>query len=293
MELPRADRPGRRPRGRDSSASRPPVCHLVHQLSTALTDTLNRAVASARSRPSINADTAGKRTASCASGDQVRASPTRSLTHRHECEPKVFRINSHAVGLRGLPLFPSGSAGSAPVHHPGPAQQHVRSQPSSAPSDVATSLHPPQDRKKVSTTIPSYAPPFYDMLTDTHTGSTSQIDEISDPDGQIDTTCQAGHISTLSENAKNRVSQFLLRLAQARELTASRTGRRKGDARAQPAEISCRYSRRIPSGDRFDQLAGSGSTIGGSFSSNQCRAHCATGCDGQVEDPGLILRAEG
>ena len=41
-----------------------------------------KAASDTRSRPSTSADTAGNRTASCASGDQVRASPTRSLTHR-------------------------------------------------------------------------------------------------------------------------------------------------------------------------------------------------------------------
>ncbi|GAA2948016.1 hypothetical protein [Streptomyces flavovirens] len=59
----------------------PPACHFVQHLSTAFTDTLNRAATSTRSRPSTSADTASNRAASCASGDQARASPTRSLTH--------------------------------------------------------------------------------------------------------------------------------------------------------------------------------------------------------------------
>ncbi|RPK37196.1 hypothetical protein EES39_30980 [Streptomyces sp. ADI92-24] len=84
----------RRPRGRDSSASRPPACHLAHQLSTTLTDTLNRSATSTRSRPSASADTASNRTASCASGDQVRASPPPDHSHAiNEPERKAFRIN--------------------------------------------------------------------------------------------------------------------------------------------------------------------------------------------------------
>ncbi|EDY45710.1 alpha/beta fold hydrolase [Streptomyces sp. SPB074] len=59
-------------------------------MSTALTDTLNRAATSTRSRPSTNADTASNRTASCASGDQLRASPTTSLTrHQRACTQSV------------------------------------------------------------------------------------------------------------------------------------------------------------------------------------------------------------
>ncbi|MFJ1566049.1 hypothetical protein ACIOG8_17785 [Streptomyces erythrochromogenes] len=63
-----------------TSASRPPSCHFAHQMSTAFSDTPNKAATSSRSRPATNAATARNRRASCADGDRRRASPTRSLT---------------------------------------------------------------------------------------------------------------------------------------------------------------------------------------------------------------------
>lgn len=87
--------PGRR---RCSCPRRPATHHrgltarrLAHQLSTGLTHTLNRAEASTRPRPSTNADTAGRRTASGASRDHVRASrPDHSRT-ADERGPEAFR----------------------------------------------------------------------------------------------------------------------------------------------------------------------------------------------------------
>lgn len=86
------------------SASRPPVCHLAHRLPTALSGTLNKAT-STRPRPSTSADTASNRTASRASGDQVCASPTRSLTHRQQtCTQSVSDQWGHPTQHLCLPL---------------------------------------------------------------------------------------------------------------------------------------------------------------------------------------------
>lgn len=59
---------------------RPPASHFVHQLSTALNETWNTAATSSRVRPATNAATARSRRASCADGDNCRASPTSSFT---------------------------------------------------------------------------------------------------------------------------------------------------------------------------------------------------------------------
>ncbi|WP_234010706.1 RHS repeat-associated core domain-containing protein [Streptomyces sp. SPB074] len=68
---------------------------------------MNRAATSTRSRPSTNADTASNRTASCASGDQLRASPTTSLTHHQRaCTQSV----SDQYDEYGNPLDPTAVA---------------------------------------------------------------------------------------------------------------------------------------------------------------------------------------
>lgn len=85
----------------------PPASHFAHQLSTALSETWNTAATSSRVLPATNAATARSRRASCAEGDNCRASPTSSLTHGPTTQ-NPYRFGSIAALAPTLADVPRG-----------------------------------------------------------------------------------------------------------------------------------------------------------------------------------------